>query len=92
MIRADYLEETVWRQIEDLLRRPEVILAGLQSMGNEVANVDSYEAEIEAVEGQLRHMGREKDRVWKAFRLTGDESKFTEEINGFHVPEKRRIC
>lgn len=82
MIRADYLEETVWRQIEDLLRRPEVILAGLQSMGNEVVNVDSYEAEIEAVEGQLRHMGREKDRVWKAFRLTGDESKFTEEING----------
>jgi hypothetical protein len=30
----------------------------------------------------LSHLIREKDRVWKAFRLTGDEMKFTSEVKG----------
>lgn len=82
---ADYLEELVWGQIEDLLSKPEVVLAGLKTRENEAKQASSYLAELETVEVKLRHMEKEKDRVWKAFELTGDETKFTKQIKDVTV-------
>jgi len=77
---ADYLERVVWGQIDDLLSKPEVVLAGLKTRESEAKQASSYLTELETVEVKLRHMEKEKDRVWKAFELTGDEAKFAKEI------------
>lgn len=77
---ADYLERVVWEQIEELLSKPEVVLAGLKTRENEVNQASFYSAELRTVETKLRHAEKEKDRVWKAFELTGDEAKFAKEI------------
>jgi site-specific DNA recombinase len=77
---ADYLEKVVWGQIDELLCKPEVVLAGLKTRESEAKQASFYLAELETVEVKLRHMEREKDRVWKAFELTGDEAKFAKEI------------
>jgi len=79
-LNADYLERVVWGQIQDLLSRPELVLAGLKTRESEAKQASFYSAELETVEVKLRHMEREKDRVWKAFELTGDEAKFVKEI------------
>ena len=79
-LNADYLERVVWEQIEGLLSKPDVVLAGLKTRENEGKQTTCYLAELETVEVKLRHMEREKDRVWKAFELTGDEAKFAKEI------------
>jgi site-specific DNA recombinase len=80
IVNADYLEEVVWQQIKDLLCKPEIVLIGLGVKENEAANANSYQVELEGLEAQFRQTKREKDRVWKAFKLTGDEAKFAEEI------------
>jgi len=72
----------VWGEIEQVLSRPEVILAGLETKENEESKVNSYQRELEAIETNLRHMEKEKDRAWKAFEITGDEPKFRGEIEG----------
>lgn len=80
--RADSLEGLVWGEIEQVLSKPEVILAGLETKENEESKVNSYQRELEAIETNLRHMEKEKDRAWKAFEITGDEPKFRGEIEG----------
>jgi len=74
------LEGIVWGEVEHLLSKPEVVLIGLKTRESEAARASSYAMELEAVEVKLRHMEKEKDRVWKAFELTGDEPKFRTEI------------
>jgi len=77
---AEHLEAIVWKQIEDLLSKPDLVLAGLRAKENDVKQADYYTAELDGVEVKLRHTEKEKDRAWKAFELTGDERKFAEEI------------
>ncbi|MFC1931186.1 recombinase family protein [Chloroflexota bacterium] len=79
---ANLLEELVWKRIEELLSKPEVIQAGLEAKMNETNKPDTNVKEREAILLQLRHLEKEKDRTWKAFELTGDETKFTREIKG----------
>lgn len=78
--RAEYLEGVVWREIEHLLSKPEVILIGLEQRNSEAAKAHSYEMELETVEVKLHNMERQKGRAWKAFELTGDELRFRDEI------------
>ncbi len=51
-------------------------------MRNEQEKEGSCRKELEVMNAKLRHISKEKDRVWKAFELTGDEAKFTSEIKG----------
>jgi hypothetical protein len=70
----------VWKRIEELLSKPEVIQAGLEAKMNEANKPGTNVKERETILLQLRHLEKEKDRTWKAFELTGDEAKFTREI------------
>ena len=79
---ADHLEELVWGQIQDLLSKPEVVLAGLRARENEAEQAGFYLTELGRIEAKLRHKEKAKDRAWKAFELTGDETKFNQEIKG----------
>jgi len=72
----------VWKQIEALLTKPEVIWMGLEEKQNDSSKVDTYLKELDTVRGMLRHLEKGKDRTWKAFALTGDESTFSTEIKG----------
>ncbi|MFC1874100.1 recombinase family protein [Chloroflexota bacterium] len=78
--KADYLEDLVWKQIEELLVKPEIVLFELENKRSKLTTTNSNEAEIETIEAQIRRTENEKDRVWKAFELTGDQDKFTAEV------------
>ena len=72
----------MWKRIEELLSKPEIIEAGLEAKISEANKIDTNLKERETILLQLRHQEKEKDRTWKAFELTGDETKFTREIKG----------
>lgn len=79
-LNTKYLEPAIWTQIEDVLSKPEVVMAGIELMRGDATNEECYRKELENIEIKLCHMAKEKDRVWKAFEITGDEAKFTREI------------
>jgi len=80
--KADYLENLVWKQIEALLVKPELILFALENNRDEVAKQNPSQTDIEAVEALIQRTENEKDRIWKAFELTGDQDKFAKEVKG----------
>jgi site-specific DNA recombinase len=94
-LNANYLETSIWIKVEEVLSNPEVVLGGIEMMRNEADNEELYREELDGVELKLRHMAREKDRVWKAFEITGDEAKFTREIKDIMLEidefEKRKV-
>ena len=64
-------------------------------MREDAANEECYRKKLESIEIKLRHMAKEKDRVWKAFEITGDEIKFTRDIKeimlGIEELEKQEV-
>ncbi len=79
---ANLLEKLVWKRIEELLTKPEIIEAWLEAKQSELNKPDTTSEERETILLQLRHLEKEKDRIWKAFEITGDEAKFATEIKG----------
>lgn len=77
---ADYLEDTVWKQVETLLSSPELVLAELHRREQEAGENDFLEAELERVNGLVTNREKQKARVWKAFEITGDEERFRRDI------------
>ncbi len=55
------------------------MLAGIEMLHNEQGKGDRYQSELEGIDTTIHHLDKEKDRVWKAFMLTGDEGQFTSE-------------
>ena len=94
-LNAAYIETAIWDKVEEVISNPEVVLAGIEMMRKEANNGEIYHKELDGIEAKLRHMAREKDRVWKAFEITGDEAKFTREIkaimSGIDELEKRKV-
>ncbi len=79
-LNADYLDPSIWVKVEEVLSNPEMVFAGIEMLRNEVSNEEQYRKELEGVDLELCHMTREKDRLWNAYKITGDEAKFTSEI------------
>ncbi|MFC1892898.1 recombinase family protein [Chloroflexota bacterium] len=79
-LNADRIESSVWGRIEEAMSKPEVVLVGIEMRQNEQNNEEEYHKQLEGTEVQLRHLEKEKDRAWKAFELTGDETKFATEV------------
>ncbi|MFC1861739.1 recombinase family protein [Chloroflexota bacterium] len=77
---ANKLEEIVWKQIENVLTNPEVVLVGLKTLQSESDKVNEHLGQLGILTTTLTHLEKEKDRTWKAFRITGDEQKFKREI------------
>jgi len=76
---AQALEESVWQEIEAALTDPHVVMAALEGV-SKVDDADSHLAELDTIEGKLKQMDREKERVWTGLRLSGDEEQFASEI------------
>ncbi|MBA7711772.1 hypothetical protein ES703_120738 [subsurface metagenome] len=77
---AKRLETLVWAEIERVFKQPKLIFAEVQKRQEEQeANV--WQKELERVLVQLENRKRQKDRVWKAFELTGDEETFKKDIS-----------
>jgi len=76
---AQHLEDDVWTQIEALLSNPEQVLNEIEK--KEKAEQSSLlESRLQRIEAQLVSREKEKDRIWYAFRITGDEDKFKKDI------------
>ena len=79
-LNADRIEAAVWNKIEEALSKPELVLNGIEMLRNEQNKGDRYQRELDGIDTTIRHLDKEKDRVWKAFMLTGDEGQFTSEV------------
>jgi site-specific DNA recombinase len=80
---ANHLEKLVWEQIDSLLTKPEVVLAGLKTRENEATEVSHLEQELDQVNRQLKALGREQEQLLQ-WALKG----FPEEMV---VAENKRI-
>ena len=70
----------VWGEVEKVLNQPEIIISELDRakeghaekvLGNELDRINIV----------LDNRNKQKDRIWKAFAITGDEVKFKNEIS-----------
>jgi len=60
---ANYLERLVWEQIENLLSRPEAVLAELKTIETEATQVSHLSQELDQVNGQLKALAREQEQL-----------------------------
>jgi len=74
--RADYLEDIVWGKIKNLLSQPEIVLEGLRMRQEDVDNQEQLGKQLETIERQLSNQQKQRDRIHKAFYLTGNEEQF----------------
>ena len=79
-VNAGETERVVWEQIEALLTRPELVLAELKTRKEEVDKTTFLERDLGTIKNQLTNRQRQKDRIHKAFYLTGDEEAFKRNI------------
>jgi len=87
-INGPRIEKTVWEAVEDLLAKPESVLAALEEKQKEKGNDGGLEKEKELVVNRIKHSEKIKERIYKAYYLTGDEGVFkvnveelTKEVN-----------
>src|SRR5262249_39440075 len=69
MAKADELEAVVWGHVRELLSDPEALLAQFQSLAQQAEAGGAQErAEAEKLEGLLRRLGREAERLLDAYQ------------------------
>ncbi|MBA7716568.1 hypothetical protein ES703_125642 [subsurface metagenome] len=97
-LNAPYIERAVWEQIELLLSNPELVLTELQRKQEESSSINFLERDLEAIRARLKFKEKEKDRIHKAFYVTGDEERFkkamamlTEEVKALEEEEINQI-
>jgi len=85
---AKKIEDMVWAQIEALLLKPEVILGELQRIEGEYKEssqqIKTWQSQVITISAKLNNLEKQKDRIWKAFEITGDEAKFRHDINHYN--------
>ncbi len=74
------LEDLVWAEVEKVLNQPEIILSELDR-AREGHDEGVLENELDRINTVLGNRNRQKDRIWRAFAITGDEVKFKKEIS-----------
>jgi len=74
------LEGLVWAEVEKVLNQPEIIISELER-AKESHNERVLENEVDRINTVLDNRYKQKDRIWKAFAITGDEVKFKKEIS-----------
>ena len=63
-----------------MLAKPEIVLTALEIQAKEAKHVDSLQGRLEQIQAQLGNRQKQKERIWRAFELTGDEGSFKKEI------------
>lgn len=76
---AKRLESLVWAEVEKILNQPELILSELQRREQE-QEAHTWQKELEMVIAQLDNRKRQKQRIWYAYEITGDEEIFRRDI------------
>ena len=66
MIRAERLEELVWTEVKNVLAKPALIVAGIESLG-EKAEDDGLTEEIRNAEKELEKVQLEEDRAIRLY-------------------------
>ncbi len=74
------LEDLVWAEVEKVLAQPEIIISELDRAKEGYAE-KVLEKELDRINIVLDNRTKQKDRIWKAFAITGDEVKFKQEIS-----------
>ena len=84
-----------------MLAKPEILLTALEIQAKEAKQVDSLQRRLEQIQAQLENRQKQKERIWRAFELTGDEGSFkgdierlTREVNALEASKvelERRI-
>lgn len=97
-LNAPSIERVVWEQIEVLLSNPELVFAELQRKQEQASSTNFLERDLEAIRARLKYKEKEKDRIYKAFYVTGDEERFkktmamlTEEVKALEEEEINQI-
>jgi len=79
-LHAPSIEQAVWQQIETILTKPEIVLKALEVQANETKQLEPSQNRLSQVESQLMNRQKQKERIWRAFALTGDENRFKQDI------------
>jgi site-specific DNA recombinase len=77
---ARLVEGMVWSKIEALLAQPDLVLTELQSRQQELRDASHWDRDLDRINTQLANRDKQKQRVWKAFEITGDEDSFRRDI------------
>ena len=67
--KADHLEGLVWREVEQVLAHPDLVLVGLKAQREELQKVATTEKEIDTVRCQLLNREGQRKQIHKAFYL-----------------------
>jgi len=73
------IEDIVWAEVERILSKPELIFTELERRKKK-DNPDTWNTELERVNTLLTNRQKQKDRIHKAFHITGDEQAFRRDI------------
>jgi site-specific DNA recombinase len=75
-VRADWLEDTTWNKIKDILQNPDLILQQVRremQTAQEGGNLDAIDTETTGIERRLRNYPGQKRRLLQAFKIDGFE-------------------
>jgi site-specific DNA recombinase len=79
-LHAPRTEEAVWREIETTLAKPETVLKALEIQAKEAKQTEALHDRLSQIDTLLENRAKQKERIWRAFELTGDEDKFKRDI------------
>jgi len=76
---AHKLEESVWAEVDRVLTHPESVVYYLEYMQSENAP-NILRGELDRVDRLIENRRKQKDRINRAFQITGDEATFRRDI------------
>jgi len=76
---ANKLEESVWAEVDKVLTHPESVVYYLEHMQGE-NDPNILHGELDRLTGLIENRQKQKDRINKAFQITGDEATFRRDI------------
>jgi len=79
-LHAPKTEDAIWRQIEMRLSKPEMLLQALELKGNEAKQLTTMQNRLAQARSQLENRKKQRERIWRAFELTGDEDSFKKDV------------
>lgn len=79
-LHAPKTEEAIWQQIETMLAKPDTVLKALEIQAKEAEQSETFNNRVLQIETLLENRAKQKERVWRAFEITGDEGKFKNDI------------
>jgi site-specific DNA recombinase len=74
---ADKIESLVWEQVEELLAKPEIILAQLERRQQNAREVDFLERDLESINAKLNNLNKRDEKLFRGW-LWGQDEKFIE--------------